>query len=368
MDRPALMSEQLAKTFRTILKGSPTGDVRRLARMVRRASAAREAVLADFGVKVPEMCFFSVTWECNLECAGCYARGLPTSGNLTTDEIERVLRETTSCGTVLYVIAGGEPLTVPGLLDTLGRVGQGIFMVFTNGTLLDDNAVSTIIDAGNILPVISIEGESADTDDRRGAGTGEAVAHAMNRLKKARVPFAYSTMVTHDNLDLVAGAEYQRTMWDAGARFGFLVDYLPVPGSHVPGLELTAEDRDRKRELVSARIAEARPLLLNFPEAEYRHGSCMSAGAGFVHISATGDIEPCVFSHYSTHNLRATTYLAALDSPFFQSIRQTFAGRDNPTGGCMLLQYDDEVAAIADVHLAQRTGPATQVSAELATA
>ena len=360
MHRSALMSERLAKTFRTILRDSSKGDVRALARIVQRASAARGEVLADFGVHVPEICFFSVTWQCNLECAGCYAKGLPEDDNLTTVEIERILGETTSCGTVLYVIAGGEPLSVPGLLPALGRIAGGIFMVFTNGTLLDRDGVRTIAEAGNILPVISIEGEPDDTDDRRGAGTANAVAAAMECLKEAGVPFAYSTMVTHDNLDHVTGRDYQRQMWKAGARFGFLVDYLPIPGSDVAGLELSDEDRERKRVLVAARNREARPMLLNFPEAEYRNGSCMSAGAGFVHISATGDVEPCVFCHYSTHNLRTSTYLAALDSSFFRSIRRNFANRENVDGGCMLLRHDDEVSSIARIHLARKTEPASE--------
>jgi len=361
MHRSALLSDSFARTFRTILRDSANGDIRRLARIVGNAAKSRGAILADLGIHVPEMSFFSVTWQCNLECVGCYAKGLPTENNLSIDEIRRILLEMTACGTVLYAIAGGEPLSVPGLLQTLGRVEDGIFMVFTNGTLVDEQAVATIADAGNILPVISIEGELDQTDARRGDGTGAAVEEALDRLGKARVPFAYSTMVTHDNVAYVTGSEHQRRMWERGARFGFLVDYIPVPGSYQRELELTEEDLRAKRESVAARIREARPLLLNFPEAEYQKGSCLSAGAGFVHISATGDVEPCTFSHYATHNLRESTYLEALQSPFFQEIRRRFADRENPTGTCMLVKHEDEVARLAAEHGAQRTSPSPEL-------
>jgi MoaA/NifB/PqqE/SkfB family radical SAM enzyme len=293
------------------------------------------------------MCFFSVTWSCNLECAGCYAKGLQTDDNLTYDEIARILAETTDAGTVLYAIAGGEPLSVPGILHLLAAARSGIFLVFTNGTLIDEAAVRIIGSAGNILPVISIEGDADETDTRRGDGVGEAVARVMRLLGGAHVPFAFSTMLTHRNLERVTSRAYHAAMWEAGARLGFLVDYIPIPGSYDSALELTADDRAKKREAVAHRRAEARPFVVNFPEAEYASAGCMSAGAGFVHISANGNLEPCTFSHYSTNNLRTSSYLEALDSDFFREIRSRFAGRDNPTGTCMLFANEPEVAEIA---------------------
>ena len=54
MHRSALMSESLAKAFHAILRDSPNGNIRKLARTVRLASEARGAVLADLGVHVPQ--------------------------------------------------------------------------------------------------------------------------------------------------------------------------------------------------------------------------------------------------------------------------------------------------------------------------
>lgn len=323
------------------------GDrVVRLAKTLKAAAASRERILREHGVDVPQMCFFSVTWRCDLECTGCYAKGQPLEDNLTTAEIATILEETTSAGTVLYAIAGGEPLQVPGLLETLEHQPNGIWMVFTNATLLDAQALDTVERAGTILPVISVEGEIPDTDARRGNGVGEAVGRAMASLRERGIPFAYSTMVTRENLDFVTSREYQEAMWEAGARIGFLVDYIPVAESLSPQLVLDACDRERKRALVAARFAEARPVVFNFPEGEYRGGGCMSAGNGFVHISANGDLEPCTFSHHATHSLRTSSYLEALSSPFFAELRRRFSTRPNPTGSCMLVQHEEEVAAL----------------------
>ena len=260
----------------------------------------------------------------------------------------------TAAGTVLYAIAGGEPLQVPDLLEILGATRGGIFLLFTNGVLLGSEAAGQIARARNILPVISTEGDSHATDDRRGPGIGAAVSMAMEVLEANRVPFAFSTMVTHRNLQWVTSREYLRSMWDAGARFGFLVDYIPIQGS-CDDLVLTDSDRDYKRSAIAERAAERRPMVVNFPEGEYKTGGCMSAGNGFLHIGANGDVEPCTFCHYSTDNLRSSSYLEALDSPFFRTLRATFADRPNPSGTCMLFEHEGEVAAIAQTHGARPT-------------
>ena len=43
--------------------------------------------------------------------------------------------------------------------------------------------------AGNIVPIVSIEGDAALTDERRGGGVGRRTAAAMERLASAGVPF-----------------------------------------------------------------------------------------------------------------------------------------------------------------------------------
>ena len=362
MNRRPILSEALGKPLQGVLSGARLNS-RRLLRTVRDMDKIRTRIQLEHSIDVPEMCFFSVTWDCNLTCKGCYANGLDTGDNLTIEEIERILRQTTGAGTVLYAIAGGEPLSVPGLLDVLARIKQGIFMVFTNGTLVDGNAVRIIASAGNILPVLSIEGDGEETDSRRGDGTAEAVERAMALLRDSNLPFAYSTMLTRRNFMHVTSRAFQQQMWDFGARLGFLVDYVPVPETLEPELALTRADVDLKRVILKQGAAEGEPFIVNFPEDEYKSGGCMSAGAGFLHIGANGDVEPCTFSHYSTHNLRTSTYLQALQSGFFRSIRDRFSERENPAGGCMLFRHEAEVAELAERFDAKRAAHHAQVVA-----
>lgn len=63
---------------------------------------------------------------------------------------------------------------------------------------------------------------------------------------------------------------------------------------------------------------------------------CLSAGRGFVHINATGDIEPCPFAPYSDINLRDSSLKDALQSEFLKTIRQNHRELSETEGGCAL--------------------------------
>ncbi|MCX7933947.1 MAG: hypothetical protein N3A66_01655, partial [Planctomycetota bacterium] len=65
---------------------------------------------------------------------------------------------------------GGEPFVWRPLLDVAERHPQSVFMVFTNGTMINDRVADRILEVGNVSPVISIEGSRQATDQRRGQG------------------------------------------------------------------------------------------------------------------------------------------------------------------------------------------------------
>ncbi len=54
-------------------------------------------------------------------------------------------------------------------------------------------------------------------------------------------------------------------------------------------------------------------------DAEYV-GGCIAGGRRYLHINAKGDVEPCVFVHYSNANIRECTLIEALKSPIFYGL------------------------------------------------
>jgi hypothetical protein len=169
----------------------------------------------------------------------------------------------------------------------------------------------------------------------------------MGLLREHNAALGFSSMVTHRNVEMVTSRAWFDDVFEAGARFGFLIDYVPLPHGLEPSLILTDEDRRGKDRRVARRYQEARPLVLNFPPDEYATGPCQSAGRGFVHINADGYVEPCPFSHYASHNVLETPLEEIYASKFMRSLREAFADAPNPGGHCMLFKHDEKVQRIA---------------------
>jgi len=169
----------------------------------------------------------------------------------------------------------------------------------------------------------------------------------MDALRQAQIVFAFATMVSHSNLHCVTSRRWFDDIWDAGARFGFLIDYVPVDAHADGSLVLTDEDRAYKTAAVGERFEEARPLVMNFPPDEYGSGACQAAGRGMIHINADGYVEPCPFSHYAADNVLDKPIGEILASPFFTELRSGLLDCPNPTGQCLLFDHESEVRQIA---------------------
>ena len=76
-------------------------------------------------------------------------------------------------------------------------------------------------------------------------------------------------------------------------------------------------------------------LFISVPGDEKEFGGCLSAGRGFIHISAEGDVEPCPFAPYSDVNLNDKSLQEALQSPLLKAIRENDEGLET-SGSCAL--------------------------------
>jgi MoaA/NifB/PqqE/SkfB family radical SAM enzyme len=289
------------------------------------------------GVHVPAFMIISVTHRCNLACQGCYARAQhPTAEvEMTADKLRGVIAEADTLGVSIMMLAGGEPLTRPEVLDIAGEHPRVIFPLFTNGMLIDDTVVRHLRRHRNIVPVLSIEGRQNETDLRRGSGVHERALEMMARLHRAGVFFGTSLTVTRQNYDLVTGRPFLQRMLDTGCRLFFFVDYVPVqPGTEC--LTLTQEQRDDEATRLAAYRDELPGLFVAFPGDEEMYGGCLAAGRGFVHVSPSGRLEPCPFAPYSDVSLQDVSLRQALRSRFLEAIRTSDEHLGETNGGCAL--------------------------------
>ena len=216
----------------------------------------------------------------------------------------------------MILLAGGEPFMRPDVIAAAAKRPEILFPTFTNGTLLHEQNYSTLHTYRNLVPMLSVEGNEAMTDTRRGSGVYASLTAAMRELDSRGILFGASITVTSENLEHVTDEAFVEDLHNKGCKIILYVEYVPVE-SEV--LALT----DTERVILENRVSELRKkemIFISFPGDEKESGGCLAAGRGFFHISASGDAEPCPFSPYSDTNLRNIPIREALQSPLFRKI------------------------------------------------
>lgn len=212
------------------------------------------------------------------------------------------------------------------------------FLTFTNGTLIDEKFCQEMLRVKNFVPAISVEGFEAATDGRRGSGVFRKVVNAMELLKMHKLPFGISTCYTSANYNDVSSEAYFDQMIEWGAMFVWFFHYMPVGKGAVPKLLPTPEQRKEMYYRIR-HYRETKPIFsMDFQnDAEYV-GGCIAGGRNYLHINANGDVEPCVFIHYSNVNIHTCSLLDALKSPLFMSYHDGQPFNNNMLRPCPMLE------------------------------
>ena len=302
-----------------------------------RRAAARRREWGKRGVHVPPVMIISVTRRCNLRCAGCFvhAHGRPAGQEMSEQELRNVVAQARDLGVSMVALAGGEPLTRPEILDITRDHPEIVFLVVTNGSLLNDHLLTRMQAQRNVIPLLSLEGFEGETDCRRGEGVYDAARGAMEQMQQRRMFFGTSVMVTRRNFGLVTSRVFARELVARGCKLFFYVDYVPIQ----EGTEhLVPSEAQRRSEPLTMNLfrREFPGLFLASSASEQAFGGCMAAGRGFIHVSAEGDLEPCPFSPFADVNLRKVTLRDALQSTFLRKIRESDEHLTESEGGCAL--------------------------------
>jgi MoaA/NifB/PqqE/SkfB family radical SAM enzyme len=303
------------------------------------------------GRHIPPFLIASISSECNLFCKGCYARANKpcaeaNSNRITSEKWASVFSEADKLGISFTLLAGGEPFLRKDVIEIAAKQKNICFPVFTNGTLIKEDSLRLLSEHRNLIPVVSIEGNEEQTDERRGRGVYQRVIDLIKKLNEHGIFYGTSVTVTTKNIDSVTDTGFIEQMAGSGCKLVFYVEYVPVTEA-TRDLALSGIERDLLEEKVNAlRERYGRMLFLSFPGDEKNTGGCLAAGRGFFHISVNGDAEPCPFSPYSDTNIRDKSLLEALQSPLFSQLSETGMLNSPHKGGCALFDRQNEVKAL----------------------
>jgi len=144
--------------------------------------------------------------RCNLTCKHCYSISgdVDFPGELSTDEVFKVMDELRDFRVPVLILSGGEPLMRRDIFAISERAKAMRFYLglSTNGTLIDAALADRIRDIGYDYVGISLDGIGATHDQfRRQQGAFEKALTALRLLRDRDVKVGVRFTMTEDNAD-----------------------------------------------------------------------------------------------------------------------------------------------------------------------
>jgi heme b synthase len=322
-----------------------------------------------------------VAWEltraCNLACVHCRAsaeRG-PYTGELSTQEVLKVMDDIASFSQPVIIMTGGEPLLRDDIFD-LARygTGKGFRMVMaTNGTLITGEVVKKMKDSGIQRISVSLDGPSAEMHDafRKVKGSFEGSLRGIEIAKREGLEFQINTTITQTNLHLLPEILHLAVSLGAVAHHIFLL--VPTGrGKELKDQEISAfdyektlhwfyEQRDHVPLQLKATCAPHYYRILRqrakkegkkFTPKEFGLDAmtrgCLG-GISFCFISHVGRVQPCGYLELNCGNVREKPFQEIWEScEAFQNLRNTDGYRGKcgrcefrkVCGGCRARAYE----------------------------
>ena len=330
-----------------------------------KGSATQEETSAKENCNVPWAILLDPTSACNMHCTGCWAAEYGNQLNLSLETIDSIICQGKKLGTYMYIYTGGEPLVRKADLIKICQMHPDCeFLSFTNGTLIDEDFCQEMLKVKNFVPAISLEGFETATDGRRGNGVYQKVIKAINLLREKKLVFGISACYTSANFESITSEAFYDSLIDLGAYFIWYFHYMPVGNDAAPELLPTPAQRRETYERIRKYRATKPLFAMDFQNDAEFVGGCIAGGRRYLHINANGDIDPCVFIHYSDSNIREKTLLEALQSPMMMAYHDGQPFNDNMYRPCPMLENPQKLREMVEKSGAHSTDLQSPESAE----
>jgi len=357
------------------MNGKPITKNRNLSDTTHNSSTAPHA--SRFTPHELRMVAWELTRSCNLACTHCRAsaeRG-PYPGELTAEEVKRVIDEIASISKPVIIMTGGEPLLRNDIFD-LARYGtdKGLRMVMaTNGTLITEETVKEMKASGIQRISISLDGPDPETHDafRKVRGSFEGSLQGIEFAKRGGLEFQINTTITQANLRFLP--DILKLAVDLGAVAHHIFLLVPTGrGKELKDQAITAQDYENALHWFYEQMEKV-PLQLKATCAPhyYRilrqrakkegkkvtpktHGldamtrGCLG-GISFCFISHVGQVQPCGYLELNCGNVREKPFQEIwANSEIFRNLRDTdgYKGKCGQCefrkvcGGCRARAYE----------------------------
>jgi len=273
------------------------------ARYVRADDPARE----EYSYRKPFILELEITRRCNLRCVHCYAEASDGAfpGELTRDEIARVLDDGREIGIREISLTGGEVLCHESFLDVVDDgIARGYDVRFvSNATLVTDEVVAELRRRPIKLVTVSLDAVRPELHERiRGAGTHAPTVRGIERLREAGLNVSVITAFSKLNVDdfdaILAFCVARRLDWQ--------VQITSAKGRCAKAITLAPEEYYALGEKVARAFAAELPInvipmddMATFSQlapldalSRTWQGRC-TGGLLNIFVRANGDVTPC---------------------------------------------------------------------------
>ena len=271
-----------------------------------------------FARKIPLVISWHLINRCNRRCRYCF-RWQAAPGELTKEEVFKVIDELAEMGTRAIIFSGGEPL----LRDDIGDIinysrNKKIFTgLSTNGDLVERR----IGEIKNLdVLKISLDGPRQIHDFLRGDGSYDKVMEAVRAAKKIGMNIKFNTTLTKYNIGHID------FLLEKARELNIQVKFQPVSHVHAMGEDIGAllPEENKYKEIISRliRLKKRNPYIINSVSAlkylyALPHSKKINCYAGKIIccIMANGDVSPCSATRdfFAAKNCLATTFRGAFE-------------------------------------------------------
>jgi len=245
----------------------------------------------------------AIGYACNLKCEHCFANALEKKSRrrITPAEYREVVKQAMKLGALNFSFQGGEPTLYPELTDFIKNTypKMNLISVTTSGTLLDEQKILILKNAGVDILTISLDSAVPGEHDRfRGVkGTFEKTMNTIKLALKNGLHVTLGAVASHQNIRTQGLIDLIELAHDLNIII-FLALAVPLgKWGNKEDIILTEDDRTYLYNLV-----KKYPLLRTDFEANFVHWGC-GAVKEILYLTPYGDVLGCPFLHFSLGNI-----------------------------------------------------------------